>query len=69
MQTVTASGTSEAEYVTLSEAVREVIFLRQAQDFMDASMRICAVNVFEENEGTIKLAANKHASCRTNILM
>ena len=29
MQEVTASGTSEAEYVALSEVVKEVIFLRQ----------------------------------------
>ena len=29
MQVVTASGTSEAEYVALSEAVEEVLVLRQ----------------------------------------
>ena len=65
MQEVTASGTSEAEYVALSEVVKEVIFLRQVQEFMEPSMRVGAMNVFEDNEGGIKLVANKHASCRT----
>ena len=32
---------------------------------MEPSMKIGAVNVFEDNEGTIKLAVNKHASRRT----
>ena len=45
MEEVTASGTSEAEYVALSEVVKEVIFLRQVQEFMKASMRAGAVNV------------------------
>ena len=56
MQEVTASGTSEAEYVALSEVVKEVLFLRQVQEFMEP---------FEDNEGAIKLATNKHASRRT----
>ena len=65
MQAVTASGDSEAEYVALSEAVKEVRFLRQVQDFMEPSMRIGAVNVFEGNKGAIKLAVNIYASRRT----
>ena len=32
---------------------------------MEPSMRVGAVNVFEDNEGAIKLAINKHASRRT----
>ena len=32
---------------------------------MGPSMRVGAVNVFEDNEGGIKLATNKHASRRT----
>ena len=27
---------------------------------MESSMRICAVNVFEDNKGVIKLALGKH---------
>ena len=65
VQELTASGTSEAEYVALSEVVNEVLFLRQVQEFMGPTMRVGAVNVFEDNEGVIKLATNKHASRRT----
>ncbi|CAN0440751.1 unnamed protein product, partial [Ascophyllum nodosum] len=65
MQEVAASGTSEAEYVALSEVVKEFLVLRQMQEFMELSMRIGAVNMFEDNEGGIKLATNKHASRRT----
>ena len=32
---------------------------------MEPSMRVGAVNVFEDNEGAMKLATNKHASLRT----
>ena len=62
MQAVTASGISEAEYVALSKAVKEVLFLRQVKDFVEPSMEIGVVNVFEDNEGAIKLAVNKYAS-------
>ena len=62
---MTASGTSEADYVALSEVVKEVLFLRQVQEFMEPLMKVGAVNVFEDNEGAIKLATKKHASRRT----
>ena len=65
MQEVTASGTLEEEYVALSEVVKEVLFLRQVQEFMEPSIKVGAVNVFEDNEGVIKLATDKHASRRT----
>ena len=65
MQEMTASGTSEAEYVALSEVVKEVLVLRQVQEFMEPSVRVYAGNTFEDNERAIKLATNKHASCRT----
>ena len=65
MQEVTASGTSEAEYVALSKVVTKALFLRQVPEFMEPSMRVGAVNVFEDNEGAIKLVTNKHASRRT----
>ena len=32
---------------------------------MEPSLRVGAVNVFEDNEGAIKLAINKHPSRRT----
>ena len=56
MQEVTALGTSEEEYVALSEVVKEVIFLRQVQEFIEPSIRVGAVNVSKDNEGAIKLA-------------
>ena len=65
IQELTASDTSEAEYVALSEVVKEVLFLRQVQEFMEPLIKVGVVNVFEDNEGAIKLATNKHASCRT----
>ncbi|CAM9659060.1 unnamed protein product [Ascophyllum nodosum] len=65
MREVTASGTSQAEYVALSEVVKKVLFLRQVKEFMEPSMRVGAVNVFGDNEGAIKLATNKHASRST----
>ena len=41
MQAVTSSGTSEAGYIDVSEAVNEVLVLRQeVQNFMELSMRI-----------------------------
>ena len=65
MQAGTVSGTSEVEYVVLSEAVEEILFLRQVQDFMEPSMGIGAIHVFEDNEGAIRLEVNKHASRST----
>ena len=38
---MTSSGTSEAEYVALSEAVEEVLVLRQkVENFVELSMRM-----------------------------
>ena len=42
--------------------MKEVLFLKQVQDFMESSMRIGAVDMFEDNEGAIKLAVDKYAS-------
>ena len=64
-QAAMASGTLEVTYVALSEAVKEVILLRRALDFMAPSMKIDVVNAFEDNEGAIKIVVNKHGSRRT----
>ena len=64
IQGMTSSGTSQAEYIALSEAVKEVLILRRVQD-MEPSMRIGAINVLEENKRAIKLLVNKYASRRT----
>ena len=39
--------------------------LRQVQESTGPSMRVGAVNVFEDKKGAIKLATNKHASRST----
>ena len=65
MQEVTASSTSEEEDDALPEAVQGVTFLRQVQEFTEQSMRIDAVDVFEDNKWVIKLAVNKYASRST----
>ena len=56
---------ARSENVALSEVLKEVLFLRQVQEFVEPSMKVSAVNVFEDNKGVIKLATNKHASRRT----
>ena len=52
-------------YQILSRDGKGFIFLGQMQEFMEPSIRVGAVNVFEDNEGAIKLATNKHAGRRT----
>ena len=44
MQAVTASSISKAGYIALSEAVEEVLYFRQVQDFIELSMRILHVS-------------------------
>ena len=65
MQGTVAAGTTEAEYVGLSDVVQEVLFLRQMQEFMVPSLKDYPIMIREDNEGAIKLANNKHASRRT----
>ena len=62
--TVAAAGTTEAEYVALSDVVKEVLFLRQIREFMVPKLNY-PITIMQDNEGVIKLANNKHASCRT----
>ena len=45
MQAVTASGTSEAGYITLPEVIEEVLVLRQeVQNFVELSVRVLRVH-------------------------
>lgn len=59
-QGVSTLGTLEAEYVALSEAAKQVLFLRQVKKFVDPSIRIGVVDAYEDKEGAIKLANNGH---------
>ena len=64
-QRVTASVSSESEYVTLAEIVNETKFLRQVQEFIMPTLRSCTISIMEDNQGAIKMANNKHSSRRT----
>ena len=64
-QAITAEGTSEAEYVALSEVAKEVLFLRQVQAFIMPTLESYPVDIMEDNQGTGKKANNKYSSKRT----
>ena len=61
---ITATATSESEYVALAEIANELRFLRQVKAFMvppnDYNIRI-----HEDNEGAIKTAENRFSCRRT----
>ncbi|CAB1101212.1 unnamed protein product [Ectocarpus sp. CCAP 1310/34] len=52
-------STTEAEYVSLADVMKEVLFLRQVWRFMlpEAGIPSC-IPVFEDNQGAIQLAQN-----------
>ena len=54
-QKITATATSELEYVTLAEIVNELRFLRQVKAFMVPPIDY-NIRVHEDNEGAIKMA-------------
>ena len=58
-----------AEYVALSEVVKEVPFLRQVQEFMEPSMRVGAVNVFEHMRGPSSWPQTSMLAVRLSTLM
>ena len=51
-------STSEAEYVALGDAVKELLFLRQVWRFMLPSKVMPCFPVFEDNQGAVQLAQN-----------
>ena len=63
-QKLTASATSESEYIALAEATNELRFLRQVKQFISppADTRI---PIHEDNQGAIKMANNRFSSRRT----
>ena len=64
-QATTAEGTSEAEYVAISEIVKGVPFLCQVQAFVMSALESNPVVIVEDNQGVIKMANNSHSSKRT----
>ena len=49
---------SEAEYVALSDAVKELLFLRQVWRFMISGKGMPCFPVFEDNQGALQLSKN-----------
>ena len=63
-QRITATATSESEYVALAEIVNELRFLRQVKAFMVLPIDY-NTRVHEDNEGAIKMTENRFSSRRT----
>ena len=68
-------STSEAEYVALGDAVKELLFLRQVWRFMLPSKVMPCFPVFEDNQGAVQFAQNpvsnsnsKHIDVRHHFL-
>ena len=61
----TASASSESEYVVLAEIVNEIKFLCQVQEFIMPTLRKSTIPIMKDNQGSIKMANNKHSSRRT----
>ena len=55
-------STSEAEYVALGDAVKELLFLRQVWHFMIPGKKMPCFLVFEDNQGTLQLSQNPASS-------
>ena len=63
-QVTTAEGTSEAEYVAMSEIVKEVQLSRQIKAFIMPALKSNPVDIVEDNQGAIKTANDRHSSKR-----
>ena len=68
-------STSEAEYVALGDAVKELLFLRQVWRFMLPGKGMPCFPVFEDNQGAVQLSMNpvsnsnsKHIDVRHHFL-
>lgn len=51
--------------MALSEIVKELLFLRQAQAFIMPTLKSYLIDIMQDNPGTIKMTNNKHSSKRT----
>ena len=74
-QKCVALSTSEAEYVALGDAVKELLFLRNVWRFMIPSKGITCFPVFEDNQSALQLSKNpasnsnsKHIDVRHHFL-
>ena len=59
-----AAATSGSEYVALTETVNELRFLCQVKEFMAPPIDV-DIKIHEDNEGAVKMAANRFSCRRT----
>ena len=64
-QAIVALSTSEAEYVALSLATQEVVWLRRLLDDLQSSLTEQPTVLMEDNQGAIAIAKNPVAHCKT----
>ena len=55
-------STSEAEYVALGDAVKELLFLRQVWRFVLPGERMSCFTIFEDNPDAVQLSQNPVSS-------
>ena len=60
--------TSEAEYVALGVAVKELLFFRQVWRFMIPGKRMPCFAVFEDNQGALQLSKNPVSSSNSKYI-
>jgi hypothetical protein len=63
-QPTVALSTAEAEYMALTAAIQEKIFLRQLLDFMGVK-QLEPTMIFEDNQACIALSKNKLVNTRS----
>ncbi|CAM9314851.1 unnamed protein product, partial [Choristocarpus tenellus] len=56
---------TEAEYVSLCDLAKEIIFLQQVQYFLEPIVHEYCIRLFEDNSGAIKLAEKTASGGRT----
>ena len=58
-------STTESEYVSLAETVKELMFLYQLCEFIQPGFVKLPITIFEDNDGAVKLAENPICTNRT----
>jgi len=63
-QSLVTLPSTEAEYIALTEAIQEVLWLRRLLKDMNQEIT-CPITVFEDNQNCIRLLQNPKSSLRT----